>query len=282
MTDISLFQAIVLGIVQGLTEFLPVSSSAHLAIVQRRMGLDPDSPALLLFDVLTHLGTLAAVLIVFRREILRLAIAAVASPSTGAAQAAPRGTRISGTIFLLAVLACIPTAVIGLAFKEAFEAAFGKPKWIGASLLVTAALLTLTGLTPRPRRGWRQFSAWRAVLVGVAQAAAILPGISRSGATICTALMLGLRRRWAAQFSFLIAFPAILGASALKFKDTLELPSENLAALNWAPLIAGSLVSCAVGLAALVALLATVRKARLHLFAPYCLLLGLLILAGWL
>ncbi|MCO6439315.1 MAG: undecaprenyl-diphosphate phosphatase [Phycisphaerae bacterium] len=280
MTELTFTHALILGVVQGLTEFLPVSSSAHLAITQRWMGLDPDSPGLLLFDVLAHLGTLAAVLIVFRRPIRLFLRAAISGNSTPDTPDRPRRSKIALRLLTLGIVASIPTAIIGLVFKDDLEAAFGKPSWIGGALLATAVLLALTAVAPRPRRGWRSFRGWQAGAVGVAQGVAILPGISRSGATICTALLLGLRPRWAAEFSFLIAVPAIAGASLIKFKDTVRLPAEELEALAWNPILLGAGVSFLVGLGALLLLLAVVRRAKLHYFAPYCFLLGLLILMG--
>jgi undecaprenyl-diphosphatase len=161
-----------------------------------------------------------------------------------------------------------------------FERAFGEPVWIGVALLITGGLLILTVGVRRPSRGWTQFHWWHAALVGVAQGFAIMPGISRSGATICTALYCGLRRRWAAQFSFLIAAPAILGATAITARSAFDLPAQRLEAVAWGPVVVGSVVSAAVGVAALSILLTAVQRAKLHYFAWYCWLLGGLVVAG--
>jgi len=181
-------------------------------------------------------------------------------------------------ILWLAIIACIPTAVIGLTFKDTFESAFGRPAWIGVCLIVTGFMLAILSRVPRGRRGWRKFSWWQAALVGIAQAGAILPGISRSGATICMASYLGVRRRWAAEFSFLIAAPAIIGGTLLKLRDTMTLPPEHTTAIPWGPLLIGSFVSLVVGVMALKLLLSAVRRAKLHYFAFYCWALGIFVL----
>ncbi len=275
MSELGYLNAILLGVIQGLTEFLPVSSSGHLALTQRWLGLDPDTPALLLFDVLAHIGTLVAVLYVFAGPAGRFVGRVVRESGQSFS-----GRRHGWHIAALAGVATIPTGVIGLAFKSRFEEAFDKPVWIGSCLIVTGVLLAGLAVTRRGRRGWRDFRWWQAVLVGVAQACAILPGISRSGSTICIAGYCGLRRQWAAQFSFLIAVPAIVGGAIIKTMDTLTLPADQLALIPFGPVLVGSLVSLIVGILALRLLLGTVRRAKLHYFAPYCWLLGIAVLVG--
>ncbi len=277
MTEFDYGRSILLGVIQGLTEFLPISSSGHLALTQRYLGLDPDSPAMLLFDVLAHLGTLIAVIIVFARSAKKYVrrLFSELSPSW-------TRRRYAGRITLLAVTACVPTAALGLAFKDRFEEAFDSPFVIGVCLIITGVLLAGMIRLGRGKRSWKNFRWWQAALVGVAQACAILPGISRSGSTICVAAYFGLRRRWAAEFSFLIAVPAIAGGTLLKIKDTLDLPGDQLGQIAWGPIIVGSLVSLAVGIVALKLLLNVVRRAKLHYFAPYCWLLGgFVLLRAW-
>ncbi|MCP4246158.1 MAG: undecaprenyl-diphosphate phosphatase [bacterium] len=276
MNDLDTIQALVLGIIQGLTEFLPVSSSGHLAIAQRLMHLEADSHSMLLFDVASHLGTLAAVVWVFAGTFRRYLRRLLAERGPDYA-----GRRIAWRLAGLGVAASIPTALIGLYFKDPFEAAFAKPTWIGVGLLTTGTLLFVTGRLPRPRRGWRQFGVMRALLVGVVQGAAILPGISRSGSTICAAMACGLRRRWAAEFSFFIAVPAICGAALIKLEDTLELSSAELAAVPTVPIAVGALVALVSGVFALRLLLSSVRRGRLQHFCYYCWLLGAIVLV-WL
>lgn len=273
MNDLDYVQALILGIVQGLTEFLPVSSSGHLAISQRLMSLKADSHAMLLFDVASHLGTLLAVVWVFAgtfRHYLRRLLAESA-PSFS-------GRRFAWRIAALGACASVPTAAIGLGFKDTLEAAFDKPLWIGVGLLLTGTLLYITGKIPRPRRGWRKFGVGRSLLVGIAQGAAILPGISRSGSTICVAMVSGFRRRWAAEFSFFIAAPAICGAALIKANDTLNLGGEQLAAIPKGPILIGSAAALLSGYIALRLLLGAVHRAKLHHFCYYCWLAGLLVL----
>ncbi len=275
MSELDYLRAMLLGVLQGLTEFLPISSSAHLALSQRWFDLDPQSAPMLLFDVLVHLGTLVAVVIVFRKSALRFC-----SRLYGEATGTSPGRPCAWWIALLAIAATIPTGVIGLLFQEHFEAAFGSPRAIGTCLIITGCLLIALVKVPRGRRGWRALRWWEAVLIGLVQAAAILPGISRSGSTICVASYFGWRRRWAAEFSFLIAVPAITGGAILKIKDTFELSPDALQAINWGPILFGSTVSLVVGVFALRLLLSAIRRARLHYFAYYCWLVGVLILVG--
>jgi undecaprenyl-diphosphatase len=274
--ELGYLDAAFLGIVQGLTEFLPVSSSAHLALTQRRLQLDPDSLPILFFDLVTHVGTLLAVGVVYAGPIRRFGRRLWKECAANW----PR-RRIAFRIALLALVGTVPTAVIGLAFKSTLEAAFDKPNWIGLGLVVTGTLLLLAARLPRGRRGWGEFRGWQAVGVGVAQGVAILPGVSRSGSTICAATFFGLRRRWAAEFSFLLAFPAILGAALVKLKDVYDLPAEAISTIPWGPILLGGALSCLVGMVAVVMLVRLVRRARLHFFAPYCFVLGLLTLVGY-
>lgn len=275
MSDPGYLSSVLLGALQGATEFLPISSSGHLAILQRWIELDPGSPQMLLFDVMVHVGTLLAVAGVFAGSFQKFARRLLRESRSNFT-----GRRHGWRIVLLGVTASIPTAAIGLTFKDFFEEAFDRPLLIGICLMVTGTLLAITARLPKPSRGWGRFRWWQAALVGVAQAFAILPGISRSGATICTAAYFGLYRRWAAEFSFFIAVPAILGGAAIKLKDTLELPGDQFAATAWGPILAGSLMSLVVGIVALKLLLHVVRRAKLHYFSIYCWLLGGLIALG--
>lgn len=275
MIDLSYLHAIILGVVQGLTEFLPVSSSAHLALTQKLLGIDPSSGTVLLFDLLTHIGTLVAMAVVFGSTVQRYFVRLVAEIRPGW-----NGNRAAWRFLWLGVLASIPTGVIGLAFKRLFEDSFSRPRQIGVELCVTGVLLGITARLARGRIGWRRLAAWHGLVVGFAQALAILPGVSRSGATICTATYCGIRRRWAADFSFLIAVPAILGATALKLKDAGEQLGGAWGELPWGPMVVGSIASAVVGAIALAWLLRVVRRAQLHWFAPYCFLVGMLAIKG--
>ncbi|MCB2187418.1 MAG: undecaprenyl-diphosphate phosphatase [Deltaproteobacteria bacterium] len=259
----NLSQALFLGLVQGLTEFLPVSSSGHLVLLQNLMGLQEPE---MLFDVAVHAGTLAAVLLFFRRDIGDMILGLISSRPEG-----QRGRRL----IWLVLAGSVPTAVIGLLFRHQFEALFSNILAVGCALLLTGFLLFFTARVKPPRRNLERTGPGRAALIGLAQGLAITPGISRSGATISTAIFLGVERPLAAHFSFLLSIPAILGALALQLKD---LPPDG--GPGWAVLVAGALTAAVSGYLALALLIRVVTQGRLFWFAPYCWLAGLLAI-GW-
>ncbi len=273
MSELDCVTGVILGVIQGLTEFLPISSSGHLAMAQRWMGMPANAPVMLLFDALAHVGTLMAVGIVFAKPARRFVEQLIAE-SRGVNPHA----RFAWRIVLLMVAATIPTAAIGLGFEDTFKEAFDRPVWIGLGLIVTGFLLGALVLVRRGQCGWRDFTLLGAVLVGCAQGLAILPGISRSGATICMASYCGLRRRWAAQFSFLIAVPPIVGATFLEIIDVTRLPAEQLTDLPVAALVCGGATSLLVGVIALRVLLGVVQRGKLHYFAAYCWVVGIAVL----
>ena len=201
--------AIFLGVVQGLTEFLPVSSSGHLVLFQQLLSLPGDQ---LFFDLALHMGTLLPVLWVYRADLLRMLRAPVAE--SGPIAERP-GTRLLGLI----VLGSIPTAIIGLLFEDLFERIFASPAALTVTFTLTGALLFLSGRVRQGDAAELEMKPWQALLIGLAQGLAITPGISRSGTTIAVALFLGMRREYAARFSFLLSIPAIGGAFLLKLKD---------------------------------------------------------------
>jgi undecaprenyl-diphosphatase len=262
-------EAIVLGAIQGLTEFLPVSSSGHLVLFQNLFGLkEPE----LLFDICLHVGTLAAVLIVFYREILDILTALVRIPgrlrSAGGIANLLAGDR-SIRMALLIVVGSIPTAVIGLLFKEITDRLFGSLTIVGCMLLGTGTLLWLTRAIRSQGRPVEQTTLKDAIVIGIVQGLAILPGISRSGSTIATALFLGVDRTVAGRYSFLLSIPAIVGALALSL-DTPELHTT----IPLETILAGSVISAAIGWLALLILLRVVDRGQLHRFAPYCWIVG--------
>ena len=261
----TLTDAILLGIIQGITEFLPISSDGHLAIAQHFLP-NFTQPGLL-FDVLLHVGTLGAMLLYFQRDVARL----LAAPFRRTIDAR-RDRRLLGLI----VLASVPTAIIGLALKSAVE------QWM-ENMPVVAMMLILTGtllfVGERYRRGGRRgetaLTATDAVLTGIAQGLAVLPGLSRSGSTIATLLFRGIDGETAARFSFLMAMPAIGGAAMLSLKDAGALPTGDI------PLyLAGTGMAFLVGLGAIRVLLGFIRRQRLVWLAVYCWLLGTALLAG--
>lgn len=253
------FEAALLGVIQGLTEFLPVSSSGHLVVFQHLLGFrEPE----LFLDSALHVGTLLAVCIFFRQDLKEMTMATLRLKMED-----PQARLVAAVL-----IGSIPTAMIGLIFKEPLEALFGSVSTVGMMLIMTGIVLTLTGLVPR---GYTRLSAipwYVALAVGAAQGLAITPGISRSGATIAAGLFLGLNRELAGRYSFLLAIPAIFGALLL------QLGSQDLGSVGLLPIAAGFCTAALVGLFALKILMAVVRQGRLAYFAPYCFALGMMIL----
>jgi len=272
-------QAVILGVVQGLTEFFPVSSSGHLVIFQQLFGL--REPALL-FDVCVHVGTLLAVVAYFYKDIERMALAFFRFLKTLAAGGAKRAAASGDPdlkMVALILVGTVPTGLLGFGFHQVADQLFASLLVVGLALLLTTGLLLATRLVKAKGRDILAFTVLGAVVVGVAQGLAVIPGVSRSGATIAACLILGLNRDTAARFSFLLSIPAILGALIL----SLVSGSDTWGEFTAATLILGTLVSAGVGYAALATLIKIVRHGRLYYFAPYCLLLGLLTLGlgGW-
>ncbi len=271
-SSLNVFSAAILGAVQGLTEFLPVSSSGHLVLFENLFGFNPEKPEMLLFDLATHVGTVAAIFIVFRKSIAAFLRNLMTSGKYGTSAIDIYKKSPSVHILVLAIFATVVTGVLGLLFKEYFASARGSLAIVASMWVITGTLLLITDWRKKTRLGLRQFAIWQAIVVGLAQAAAIMPGISRSGATICAAILIGLHRRWAVEFSFLIAIPAILGATAIQLvKDFAEISSGSLP-LN--SVVTGSVVAALVGILALKLLIKTSRTANLRFFAFYCYILA--------
>lgn len=268
-----LFQSLFLGFVQGLTEFLPVSSSGHLVLFQHLFGLrEPE----LLFDLCLHVGTLGAVCLFFRRDIVALVKAVLALVACGG-RLSVLSAEVKEELSMVGMILAgsVPTAVLGLMIKGVAETVFSSLFLVGAMLCLTAGLLAATALGPQDRG--QRLSLPKALLIGLVQGIAVMPGLSRSGSTIAVALFLGVSRDRAARFSFLLSIPAIVGATLLTALDIAgnALPSVGVIA-------AGTAVSAVTGYLALRFLVYIVGRGKLHLFAPYCFLLGLgALLAGW-
>lgn len=255
----SLFQAILLGVLQGATEFLPVSSSGHLFLAQRLLGLrEPE----LAFDLLLHLGTLLAVLFFLRREILEMGSSLVRREPT-------LDTGWGRREIFLAILATIPTGVIGLAFHHTVET--GLTVWgVGARYLLLTSFLLMSNLRFRHKADPERISAAEAIAIGLLQGAAVFPGLSRSGSTITLALVLGISPSRSAKFSFLISVPAILGAAVVEgYRGISVLPGI-------APSVAGFLISLVVGYLSLFLVERLVTQGKFIRFAPYTFLMAVL------
>ena len=238
-------QAVISGLVQGVAEFLPISSSGHLVILHKLMGLNEPE---VFFDIFLHLGTLAAVFIVFGREIIE-------------------SITTKKRMGLLILISSAVTFVIVLLFIKNIEAAFNNVRTIGLMFVITGIWLIAGNFI---RLGTEGMTVFKACIIGLSQGIAALPGISRSGATISTGLFLGLDGQAAAKFSFLLSIPAILGAFVFKIKEA----GFNLTGVNVNYFI-GFFVSCIVGIISLKLLLRILYRNKFHWFGVYCILAGI-------
>jgi undecaprenyl-diphosphatase len=246
---------VILGIVQGLTELLPISSSGHLVLVGHGLGI--QSPGLLV-EVVLHVATLLAVVMAFRRDVLDML--------KGVIGRSPEGLALVGRL----IVATLPVVVLAPLLKDQVESAFDSPRFAATMLLVTGVMLLSTRLVRRPGGPVRR---WDALVMGVAQVLALLPGISRSGTTISAGFWRGVERREAARFSFLMSIPAIAGAAVFEFAD---LDGAALADISPAALAAGFVASFAAGLLAIHLLFKLVGRNRFEWFGIYCLVAGAL------
>jgi len=262
-------KTIFLGIIQGLTEFLPISSSGHLVIFQNLIGL--KNPELLL-DISLHVGTLLAVLIFFRADIKMMIYEGIGLISTVFRKENP-SSKIQqfphAALIVWIITGTIPTALIGILFSSFVQKMFGAPFFVGFMLIVTGIILGASRFIPDHFTKKNHVGLMVSIAVGIAQGVAIIPGISRSGATIICGLFCGLNRELAGRFSFLLSIPAIIGATILKFDIT------EITEIGFMPFFAGIFVSFLVGLIALKITMNMVRKGNLYYFSPYCLLAGI-------
>jgi undecaprenyl-diphosphatase len=272
MSSMNTISGIFLGIIQGLTEFLPVSSSGHLVLFQNLLGF--KGPELLL-DTSLHLGTLLAVCIYLRSELKSMIIqtwkSAIDLPRVRKTGKSP-GDRPGASLTLMVLIGTIPTLLIGLLFRSFIENLFGSVVVVGIMLVVTGLILAIAWLIPKGYNRREEVGILVALAIGTAQGMALIPGISRSGATIICGLVFGLNRDMAARFSFLLAIPAIIGATVV------QLNIEGLTKVGLVPLFSGFVSSAIVGLIALRILMGMVRGGKLFYFAPYCWALGLFII----
>jgi len=253
--NLALWQIIILAIVQGIAEFLPISSSGHLVIVAAWFGGSANVDVADV-NIVFHAGTLLSILVFYWRRVLRLI---------------GEDRRVIG----LLVVGTIPAVIVGLTIKRHFEQWLSNPLLAGAMLLVTGSILLWASRVKQDKEStYQKMTYSQSLMIGLSQAIAILPGISRSGATICTGLGLGLRRESAATFSFLLAVPAIAGATVLKINDmataaTMSTPISHL--------VLGALVAFAVGLISLWWLIRWLERGQLSWFAYWCFLVGAIV-----
>lgn len=269
-------QAMLLGLIQGLTEFLPVSSSGHLSIFQNFFGMVTAEDDALLFDVLLHLGTLLSVCAVYRRDIAAIArecaefVRAANHPVPGG-----ENRRFYGARLLLMIVAATLPLVLILPVHKLIERLYSSTAFIGVALILTGAMLFAADRMPRGKKTEKTIGLWDALLVGVSQAVATVPGLSRSGTTIAAGLAAGLERQFAIKFSFLISIPAVLGANLLTLIDAL---GEGV---EWGQLpvyLLGTAVAMVVGYFAIWLLRYLAQRGKFGYFAYYCGFAGLVTL----
>jgi undecaprenyl-diphosphatase len=260
---LTIIQALLLGILQGITEWLPISSSGHLAIAQHYMGTGMQVPVA--FDIMLHVATLLVILFFFRSDIKDILAAAFVKRDF---RSPP------GRMFLFIIIGSIPTAAIGFAFRPFFESMFTNMAAVGGAMIITGIILVLSrrGDTEDASKG--KLTPIKAFIIGIAQGIATAPGISRSGATIGTALFAGIDRRTAIGYSFLLAAPAIAGAMLFDISNLVA------SGIGLPEIAAGFLASLVVGYLSLRLLIKLIMQKRFSWFAVYCFIVGLLLIAA--
>ena len=272
----SLLNALILGLIQGVAEFLPISSSGHLSIAQNLLGLKVEGSDDIFFDVLLHLGTLAAVFVAYWKDIREMILEFFRTISDFRRGGMPRSIPPARRLILLIIVGTLPLFLV-LPVQELVEGLYGNTYFVGGALLVTGALLFVCDRVRRGRKNEKTATVLDAALVGVGQAIATCPGISRSGTTICVGCFRGLERRFAVRFAFLLSIPAVLGANLLQIKDVAEaggidvklLPAYILGVA--AAAVSGYLSICLVRLVA--------NKGKFGAFAYYCWAAGAITIA---
>ena len=245
--------SIILGLIQGLTEFLPISSSGHLVLGQYLLGVKAPG---VMFELVVHFGTLMSVLIYFRKKVFTL-VKSVYTPSL----------RMERLLVFYIILGTIPAVIIGLTFKGPIERAFASP-WIAAVFLIFTGIVLL--LTSPFDKGIKRINVTRSIIVGFAQALAILPGISRSGMTIAAALFSGVKPMEAAEYSFLLSIPVIIGAIVYQANNIIAVENGLLGHY-----IVGAAIAFLTGLFAVYILLDLIKKGKFKYFGIYCLVVGM-------
>lgn len=267
----TIWQALILGIVQGLTEFLPVSSSAHLVLTPFFLNWKLDPAVVFPFDVLVQLGTLVAVIFYFWQDLYKIILGCLEALKQKSLDNNP-----DAQLGLKIIIASVPAAVLGIVLKDIVEAAFHSPLAVGVFLGCTALLLALAEWLGNRTKNLEEISKLDALLIGLGQALALFPGISRSGATISAAMFRQIKRADAARFSFLMSIPVMLGAGAVSLLDLFS--SDNLGSILPVILV-GFLAAAVVGYFSIRWLLAFLNKNSFWGFSVYCLVLGMLTIA---
>ncbi len=286
----TVLQSIFLGIVQGITEFLPVSSSGHLAILQNIFHIETNDS--MLFDIMLHVGTLAAVFVVYHRDIWEMiaetfcmvgdmfvnlylfCLNRIHKTSLKYRKIVHNNYR---KFVVLILVSTIPTGIIGLLGKDLVEAAGGTLLIPGICLLITGVLLLMADLTKEGRKLPKNVSCKSGLIIGAAQGLATLPGLSRSGTTITACILCGLDRKFAVKYSFILSIPAIVGAAVLEVKDVM---AEPIVAEQIGIYAVGMVFAAVVGYVCIKTMLVVVRSKKFKYFAWYCFVVGIVAIGG--
>jgi len=294
----TLWESLLLGIIQGIFMFFPVSSTSHLALTQHwliQRGSDlppPESPEMIFFDLVVHVGTLVSIAVVFRhslsaflkklwQEVLTFFSTNSWNFSKLQGLVFPTGKRSGDYLYLrlavLGIISVLVTGLIGFPLRSLFKEVFERPSAIALTLTLTGILLWYTDRKIRQPLGLREMNPGVASVIGIGQGLALLPGLSRSGMTISFSLFAGLKRKWAAEYSFFIAFPTILGATLLQSLEVFQ--ADNLT-MGFVPLTVGFIVSAIIGIIALQVVLNLLYKARFRFFSYYVWTVAVLVIWG--
>lgn len=263
----SLLNALILGLIQGVAEFLPISSSGHLSIAQNLLGLKVEGTKDVFFDVLLHLGTLAAVFVAYWKDIREMILEFFRTIGDFRRGGMPRSIPPARRLILLIIVGTLPLFLV-LPVKGLVEGLYDNTYFVGGALLVTGALLFVCDRVRRGRKNEKTATVLDAALVGVGQAIATCPGISRSGTTICVGCFRGLERRFAVRFAFLLSIPAVLGANLLQIKDVAEAGGIDVKLLP--VYIAGVAAAAVSGYLSICLVRMVASKGKFGAFAYYC------------
>jgi undecaprenyl-diphosphatase len=251
----NLLKVILLAVIQGVTEFLPVSSSGHLVLSKHFLGLEASTGATL--EIVLHAGTLVSIIVFYWKHLMQVAIGVF------------RKEKESIRFIFLIILGCIPAIILGLTYKSDLEGAFSQPRFVSCTLIATGIFLIASHF---PKRGEKAVSWLSGFVIGLVQAIAMLPGISRSGSTIGMSRFLGIEPKHAAEYSFLMSAPLLLGVSFFALKDFVE--NGNASGSTGIELGAGFLVSAVVGYFSIKWLVSLLQRGRFWYFGIYCLCMG--------
>lgn len=269
----SVLFAIFIGIIQGITEFLPISSSGHLSIMQNIFGMEDVETNYFTFDILLHLATLIAVFIVFRRDIANMIVAFFTLIKKAATRKLHEITPDERMVVMV-VIATLPL-VAAVFVKDYVEILYGYTKAIGAILIFNGLVLFISDYLARGKKDSSNAKFTDALVVGLCQMCALLPGLSRSGSTITGGLLCGFKRDYAVKFSFIMSIPAIIGANILSIPDMIEnpIPQSDMFAY-----ICGMAAALVTGIAAMKLLMYISKKSNFRIFSVYCVIVGIVAL----